>query len=133
MNAESNRQLAVKFVQLMAANKVEQFGEIVAENYQQHNPMVKPGLAGIIEGGKWFHSVFPDVSVKVERVIVEGDIIVGYFTWSGTQKADFMGIPASNKHATWTSMDIWRVEKEKLAEHWDVVDWAGLMQQLQPK
>ena len=92
--------------------------------------MVKQGLVGIIEGGQWFHSVFPDISVEVERVVVEDNMVVGYFTWTGTHQQEFMGIPATHTKATWTSMDMWRVENGKLAEHWDVVDWAGLMQQL---
>ena len=49
---EIKRQLAIRFVELMAQNQVEKFGEVVAEDYRQHNPMVKPGLAGIIKGGR---------------------------------------------------------------------------------
>jgi len=28
---------------------------------------------------------------------------------------------------------LWLIEHGKLAEHWDVVDWAGLIAQLQGK
>ncbi len=127
---ESKRRLATRFVELMAHNQVEQFGEVVAEDYRQYNPMVQQGLAGIVEGGKWFHSIFPDVQVRIEYIAVENDMIFGRFTWTGTQRGEFMGIPATGKTATWTSMDQWRVADGKLAEHWDVVDWAGLIQQL---
>ncbi len=129
---ESKGELVVRFVEYMAARQVERFGEVVAEDYVQHSPMVKQGLEGIVEAGRWFHDVFPDIEVKVMCIVVEEDMVVGHFAWSGTQRAEFMGLPASNNKATWTSMDIWRVENGKLAEHWDVVDWAGLMQQLQP-
>lgn len=132
-SVENNRQLAIRFVELMAQNQVEKFGEVVTDDYRQHNPLVKPGLAGIIEGGRWFHSIFPDVRVRVEQVVVEGDMVVGRFTWTGTQRGEFMGIPATGKTVSWSSMDQWRVAGGKLAEHWDVVDWAGLTQQLRAK
>lgn len=130
---EIKRQLAIHFVELMAQNQVEKFGEVVVDDYRQHNPMVKPGLAGIIEGGRWFHSIFPDVKVRVEQIVVEGDMVIGRFTWTGTQRGEFMGIPATGRTVSWSSMDQWRVAGGKLAEHWDVVDWAGLTQQLQAK
>lgn len=130
---QAKRQLAIRFVELMVANQVDQFSQVVAQDYKQHNPMVRQGLAGIIEAGQWFHSVFPDITVRVEQLVVENDLVVGRFTWSGTHQAEFMGIAATHRKASWVSMDLWRVEQGKLAEHWDVVDWAGLIAQLQDK
>ncbi len=130
---QAKRQLAIRFVELMAANQVDQFSQVVAQDYKQHNPMVRQGLGGIIEAGQWFHSVFPDITVRVEQLVVENDLVVGRFTWLGTHQAEFMGIPATYRKASWVSMDLWRVEQGKLAEHWDVVDWTGLITQLQGK
>lgn len=36
--------------------------------------------------------------------------------------------PRRGEHTV--SIDIWRVEDGKFAEHWDIVDTAGLLQQL---
>lgn len=129
-NETDPRALAERFVTLMVSGDVERFSEVVAQNYRQHNPMVKQGLTGILEGAAWFRGVFPDLTVRIERLVVEGDFVAGYFTWSGTQRSELMGVPASGRVATWTSMDFWKVEHGKLAEHWDVVDWASLLEQL---
>jgi predicted SnoaL-like aldol condensation-catalyzing enzyme len=38
----------------------------------------------------------------------------------------------TGKQVTIKTIDIWRVEGGKLAEHWDVIDIAGIRQQLAP-
>jgi steroid delta-isomerase-like uncharacterized protein len=133
MTTEQKKQLVSKFMELMTTHQSEKFGEVIAENYQQHNPLVKQGLIGIKEGAKWFESIFPDATATTDDIVVEGDKVVARFTWTGTHKGEFFGIPATNKKVTWTGTDWWRVEDGKLAEHWDVVDWASLTQQLQSK
>jgi SnoaL-like polyketide cyclase len=44
----------------------------------------------------------------------------------------FLGIAPTGKQVTINTIDIWRVEGGKLAEHWDVIDIAGIRQQLAP-
>jgi steroid delta-isomerase-like uncharacterized protein len=131
MTTEANKQLVYRFAELSNQRNWNDYAQIIVENYIQHNPMLTPGLRGIQEGFQAFLTVFPDLQVTVESVLAEGDYVVGRFTWSGTHKADFMGISATGKYAKWSSMDWWRVEDNKLAEHWDVVDWSSLLQQLQ--
>lgn len=133
MGIGQKKQLVSQFIELMTTKQYDKFGEIIAQDYKQHNPMVKQGLIGIQEGSKWFESIFPDISATIDAVVVEGDLVVARITWTGTHKGELFGIPASNVKATWTGTDWWRVRNGKLAEHWDVVDWTTLMQQIQPK
>lgn len=133
MTIEQKKQLVTRFIALMTTKQSDKFGEIISPDYKQHNPMVKQGLVGIQEGSKWFETIFPDISANIDAVVVEGDIIVARITWTGTHKGELFGVPASNVKATWTGTDWWRIENGKLAEHWDVVDWSSLMQQIQAK
>jgi len=114
----------------MNTHQINRFGEVIAADYRQHNAMVKPGLAGIQEGAAWFTSVFPDAHGEADDILVEGDKVVARFSWTGTHKGEIFGIPATGKKVTWTGADWWRIENGKLAEHWDVVDWSALIQQL---
>ncbi|WP_262497038.1 ester cyclase [Pedobacter psychrophilus] len=133
MTTDQKKHLVIRFVELMTTKQSDKFGEIISQDYKQHNPMVKKGLEGIQEGSKWFESIFPDISAHIDAIVVEGDIIVARISWSGTHKAELFGIPASNVKVTWTGTDWWRIENGKLVEHWDVVDWSSLMQQIQTK
>lgn len=46
---------------------------------------------------------------------------IAYIRGTGTQTGEFMGIPATNKTATWDEVHIGRMQDGKLAEHWAVL------------
>ncbi|MBC7921957.1 MAG: ester cyclase [Ferruginibacter sp.] len=125
-----HKQLVYQFIELMNSGQIDRFGEVIAEDYRQHNPVVEPGLTGIQNGARWFATVFPDAHAEVQAVVAEGDTVVARFGWTGTHRGELFGVPATHKRVSWTGTDWWRVENGKLAEHWDVVDWAALMQQI---
>ena len=133
MTTEEKKQLVKVFVDLMTTHQSQNFGQVLAENYYQHNPDVKQGLAGIQERTKQFETVFADVAVTIDDIVAEEDKVVARFTWTGTHIGEFLGIPATGKKVSWSGTDWWRIENGKLAEHWDNVEWASLMQQLTAK
>jgi predicted ester cyclase len=91
---------------------------IFAEPYIQHG-----GLKGLRE-------IFPDIHLTVEDRVFGGDKVVARNTWTGTHRGTFLGIEPTGKQVTFSTIDIWRVEGGKFAEHWDVIDIAGLQKQL---
>jgi predicted ester cyclase len=107
--------------------------EVFAPNYIEHHPL-PPGFPTGIQGIKTFvtllRSAFPDFAYTVEDTIAEGDRVVAFLTARGTQKGEFMGIPATGNEATWSEMHICRMENDKLAEHWVVADQLSMLQQL---
>ena len=63
-------------------------------------------------------------------MVAEGDLVATHKTFTGTHDGEFFGLPATGKRATIRVMDFVRYEDGKIAEHWNVVDMAGLMAQL---
>lgn len=126
----SSHDLVQRFAQLCTDHDVDGFGEVIAEDYIQHNPTIPDGLTAIRNGFVEFLRVFPDLTAGIEAVVAEGDLVVARFRWEGTHSESFLGIPASGRYVSWQSTDWWRIEQGKLAEHWDVIDWAGLSGQL---
>lgn len=122
--------LVQRFMQVINAGDIAGFSDVIANDYVQHNPMVPQGLAGIQAGFQAFQYAFADLEARVDAVVADGDQVVARFTWSGTHVGDFMGVVPTGGHVTWTSMDWWRVADGKLAEHWDQIDWQGLLEQL---
>ena len=64
-------------------------------------------------------------------MVAEGDLVATYKTFTGTHTGDFLGIPATGKQATIRVMDIVRYRDGRIAEHWSVVDLAGVRAQLE--
>ncbi len=98
------------------------------------NRTAQPGVPPTREGFKQsmtaLKTAFPDLHYTIDDSIESGDRIVHRLTASGTMKADFMGMPATGKRATWTEIHIGRVANGRLAEHWGIVDQLGMLVQL---
>ena len=73
---------------------------------------------------------FPDLAITVERMITEDDLVVAHTTMSGTHLGEFMGIAGSGKTFNVEAIDILRMKDGKIAEHWGVIDEAGMAEQL---
>jgi predicted ester cyclase len=74
-----------------------------------------------------FLSAFPDLRYTFDKFIAKDDYVV---TATGTQKGPFAGRPSSGRTATWTGINIFRIECGKIAEVWSEVDAVSRAQQL---
>ncbi len=68
--------------------------------------------------------VFPDAQISLKMIIGEGNMIVGYFTFSATQEGAMGPFPATGKRAELNYLSIMRLEDGKIAEMW--VEWDNL-------
>lgn len=76
-------------------------------------------------------AAFSNVHISILQQIAEGDRVASYIEMRGEHTGVFAGIPPTAKSISTTAIRIDRLRGGKLAEHWSVSDFAGLMQQLQ--
>ena len=114
----ANAALLERYVAAVNAGDTAALQALFAKPYAQH---------GGLKGGR---EAFPDLRVTVEDRILASDKIVARNTWSGTHRGAFLGIGPTGKQITIRTIDIWRVQDDKLAEHWDVIDVGELEKQL---
>lgn len=122
--------LAASFAESLNSGDVESFDAYIAEDYVQHNPFVAPGRAGVKAFFAAFLAAFPDLRVTVEDARVDGDTVIGRYTYRGTHTGTFLGIAATGKAITMRSIDIWRVRDGLFIEHWDELNTLEVFQQL---
>jgi predicted ester cyclase len=72
----------------------------------------------------------PDVKLQVEDRIIAGDKVVGRNTYSATHTQTILDVPPTGKFFTFRTIDIWRIENGKFAEHWDLSDTAEVLRKL---
>lgn len=77
-----------------------------------------------------FRTAFPDLHATIEDEIAEGDRVAVRFTWQGTHRGAFMGVPATGKRATVSAMAWYRVRDGKIVEDIVQEDTLGMLQQL---
>jgi len=130
-DTESNEKLIGAFAEQVFGQKdLSHLDQYIKQNYIQHNPLVGQGIEGFKAFfADWFKQV-PDFKYDLEKIIINDDHIWVYGTYSGTQKGEWLGIPATNKAYRFNAVDIFRVEEGKLAEHWDVLDVYTLFKNL---
>lgn len=106
--------------------------EVIAANCVWHNnpPSMRNGREGATQQVAGFRAAFPDLHVTVEDTIVDGDKVVTHWRIQGTHAGPLMGIPATGKQATWTSIHINRVTEGQIAEDWHASDLLGALRQL---
>jgi predicted ester cyclase len=75
-------------------------------------------------------AAFPDLRWVLDEVVAEGDKVVSRFTWTGTHRATFLGIPPTGRKVTVKGVVIDRLAEGKMADSRILMDSLGLMQQL---
>ena len=108
---EENKALAVALVEdvLMGRDPSRITDYISAENYAQHNPFIKDGLAGIVEAVEALtaqNNMFQ--YAEIHAVLGEGNFVltVSEGQWNGTTNVFY---------------DLFRMEDGMIVEHWDVI------------
>jgi predicted ester cyclase len=85
---------------------------------------LKDHIAGAEEG-------FPKYDFIADHIIAEDDMVSVIGRFGGTHTGSFMGIPATGKSFADVPIHItYKVEGDKIVDHWMLVDNMALMQQL---
>lgn len=127
---ESNKNLVRRFVEVVKNQRqFDKMGEFFASDYVEHNPVVA-SFGKSIEGYQKFlghlFTAYPDDVLNIDLILADGDLVSYHGTETGTNKGEFLGIPATNKTATWTEIQFFRIKDGKIVEHWilpDVYTW----------
>ncbi len=108
------------------------FDELFADDFYDHTP--QPGgtrdKAGVLVLYKRLRETFPDFTPEIHWQCVDGDIVTTFKTYHGTQKGNFLGVPATGKKVAFETVDAMRVRNGRIVEHWGVANLYSVMQQL---
>jgi steroid delta-isomerase-like uncharacterized protein len=101
-----------------------------AAGYVDHDPFVEDGREANRAFWAAFFTAFPDLTATIDDLIQAGDRVAGRFTYRGTHRGPFYGIPPTGRLIEMRSIDIWRVQDGEFVEHWDELNLLELFQQL---
>ncbi len=134
MSKEQNKALLSRAIkEVFIQGKTSMIDEFFSPGFVEHEelpPGIPPGREGVKQLSSLFRSAFPDLKIKINDMIADGDKVVIRCTWSGTHKGEFMGIPPTGKSVSFGVIDIVRFAGGKMVEHWGQMDAMRMMQQL---
>jgi predicted ester cyclase len=120
MSLSTNKALVKSFVE-------EVFNKLDLSSIEKY--LTEQGSEGFKQFLSEFFTAFPDIHANIEHVVAENDLVVVFLNFTGTHKGEYQERPSTNKQVTTRSADLYRIENEKIVEHWDVVDQLNLLQQ----
>jgi steroid delta-isomerase-like uncharacterized protein len=130
---KNNGSLVRQFIEeVLNAGNIEAAGRYFHENVVEQAPFPGqgPGLSGLKDVLSGFRAAFPDMRWSVEEQIEEGDKVVSRFVWSGTHRAEFLGVPATGRRVSVWGIAIDRFVDGKIKDTRIIMDALGLMAQM---
>jgi steroid delta-isomerase-like uncharacterized protein len=132
MSAADNKALVRRFWEgLVGTGDHGLADELLAPGYTVHfagnPPMDRDGFLQFLDG---LRAAFPDLAVTVEDQLAEGDCVAVRWTWRGTQRGSFMGLPPTGGSVTGSGIGMFRIANGRIEEDFVQEDTFGLLQQL---
>jgi predicted ester cyclase len=119
-----------RYVAAVNAHDTSAFPTIFTDGYIQHSGRSASSLAAQIGNFQRILELWPDIQMHIEDRIIADDKIVARVTLTATHSRTVLNVAPTGRKISFGTIDIWRVQDGKLAEHWDLVDTVGLQKQL---
>lgn len=137
MSLENNKALVRRYFE--AFQQPEIYDEILAPDFHvtalHHATISSGGTARGPQAYKaaavWMQSVWQDGRMAVDELLAEGDRVMASWTFRGEQVGEMFGLPPTGKEISYSGINLFRIENDKLAESWDMFDRLWLWQQLE--
>jgi steroid delta-isomerase-like uncharacterized protein len=132
MSTEQNKALVRSIIDAINRGNFAVIDELCAPAYVHHDPG-NPQVRSREDYRQWFTRfgiAFPDLQFTIEDLIAEGDKVVCRYTFRGTHKGQWRGMPATGKQVVGTGVTINHIVESKVVEDWHNADALGLLQQL---
>lgn len=134
MSAAENKAVFRRFYEeVVNKQNADAIYELTAADIIEHQPPPPPmpqDREGVKQFFQMMYQSFPDLKVRIDDEVAEDDRVVARTTWTGTHKGEFLGIPATGKQVSFSSIDIGRFKDGKITEHWGETDYMSVLQQL---
>ena len=112
--------------------RLDVMDEIVAADFVELDPLPgqRQGREGLKEVIAMMRAAFPDIHWVTEETVEQDEKVVSRFTWTGTHRGEFLGIPATGKSVNVKGVVIDRVVAGQMTDSRILMDTFGMLQQL---
>jgi steroid delta-isomerase-like uncharacterized protein len=132
MARQDNLKTQEEFGAAVSEGKLDKIRELMTATVVDHDPAPGqgPGPEGFIRFFEKFREAFPDLQVTGEHIVIDDDNIAVAYTFTGTHKGTFMGVPATGRKIKARGVQIARFQDGKIAERWGSSDELGILEQI---
>jgi steroid delta-isomerase-like uncharacterized protein len=130
---DNNKAVIRTFIDdVLNQNRMERANDLVVEDFVELDPFPRQraGREGLKEVLGGMRAAFPDMHWVVEEMVAEGNTVVTRFTWTGTHRGAFLGVPATGRSVAVKGVVIDELAGGKMSKSRILMDTLGMMQQL---
>ncbi|HEV8611363.1 MAG TPA: ester cyclase [Thermoanaerobaculia bacterium] len=118
------------FDEIFNQGKFEVADEIYAKDFVNHGLTRDIGLKEDQDAARGWRAAFPDLKMKVDKTLVDGEFVTVIWSGEGTNTGEGNGLPATGKKLKGRGITIWRISGGKIREEWSEFDQLQILQQL---
>src|SRR5205809_8141382 len=133
MPLTSNKQLIQRFItEVLNRQNPAAMDELVAEDFVEQVPFPGQGLGreGLRQTLAAFFAAFPDMRWQTHEQIAEGDTVVTRFSFTGTHRGEFLGVPPSGRPVDVWGVVIDKIRDGRMADSRIIMDVMGMLRQM---
>jgi predicted ester cyclase len=132
MSIEANKAVIRAFVESWNSGDFERLGNLVDEacTLTVSGQTMSMGPSSTRQIAEYWRSAFPDWRFELLDLIAEGEKVVAYMPYTGTQTGPALDIPATGRKVRVSEIVIFRVVGGKIVEAWEVYDEYWMRRQL---
>jgi len=104
--------------------------ELVAPDCVEHQRGNQAGSEGVKQVIRTLHHWMSDISLTVEDIVADGDMVWARNRARGVNTGAVMGNAPTGRSVELDVIDIARFEDGRIVEHWGIADQLGMMLQL---
>ena len=117
--------------EVLTGGRIEVLDELLAPGFFSHGGGgASADAAGYRAAVAATQTAFPDLAVRVEDQLADGDRVATRWTAEATHQGAYGGLEPTGRRVTVSAIHIHRVEGDRFAELWEEIDLLGLLRQL---
>ena len=117
------------FDEIFNQGKFEVANEIYARDFVNHGLHRDAGLEEDQAAVHWEKSAFPDLTMTVDLVAAEGDLVTVVWRARGTNTAAASPLPATGVQIELKGITVWRIVDGKIRDEWTAFDLLRVVRQ----
>jgi steroid delta-isomerase-like uncharacterized protein len=127
---EQNKAVARRvFAEIFNQGKFGVADEIYARDFVNHGLHRNFDLQQDQAAARWEKQIAPDLTITVDLMMAEGDLVTVVWTTRGTNTASVGGFPATGVKIEERGITVWRIVNGKICEEWTSFDLLHVVRQ----
>lgn len=135
-NSQANIANVKKAVQGVNDRDFGAVSQCLTDNFLRHDltdffPVREDGKTQGINFLQELMKAIPDIQFNIQDIFSDDNRAVIRFQFTGTHTGELFGIPPTGVKVNFSGVNIYRFENSKIAEVWQLWDWAGVLRQME--